>query len=45
MYVIVFGAGVIGLTTALVLHRSGHQVSIVTKHRTPNTVSDVAAAF
>lgn len=45
MHVIVFGAGVIGLTTALVLHRRQYQVSIYAKQKSPHTVSDVAAAF
>ena len=45
MKLIVLGAGVIGLTSALALRRAGHEVEIWAKDLTPQTTSDVAAAF
>lgn len=42
---IVVGAGVIGLSTAIVLRQSGHDVNIVAETVSPQTTSDVAAAF
>ena len=45
MKILVLGAGVVGLTTAIELARQGHDVEIWTKERTPHTTSDVAAAF
>ena len=51
MKILVLGAGVIGLTTALALVRRGdamhrrHEVEIWAKESTPDTTSDVAAAF
>ncbi len=41
----VVGAGVIGLTSAIRLLEQGHSVNIHAKEVTPNTTSDVAAAF
>ena len=41
---IVVGCGVSGLTTAVRLLEAGFKVRIVTRERTPNTTSDVAAA-
>jgi D-amino-acid oxidase len=41
---IVVGCGVSGLTTAVRLLESGFKVRIVTRERTPNTTSDIAAA-
>ena len=43
--ILVLGAGVIGLTSAIRLREAGYRVRIVTKARTPKTTSDVAAAF
>lgn len=43
--VLVIGAGVSGLTTALVLARDGHDVTTWAKDLTQNTTSAVAAAF
>ena len=43
--VIVVGAGVIGLTTALVAARAGHKVTVVAANRPEDTVSSVAAAI
>ena len=42
---IVIGGGVIGLTTALRLRERGHAVTVVAERLTPETTSDVAAAF
>ncbi|MCC7019837.1 MAG: FAD-dependent oxidoreductase [Ardenticatenales bacterium] len=42
--VIVLGAGVIGLTTAIRLAESGRRVEIVARAFSPHTTSDVAAA-
>ena len=41
---IVVGCGVAGLTTAVRLLEAGFKVRVVTRERTPNTTSDVAAA-
>jgi len=41
---IVVGCGVAGLTTAFRLLEAGFAVKIVTRERTPNTTSDIAAA-
>ena len=41
----VVGAGVSGLTTAIRLLESGHEVEIVSDKFSPETVSDVAAAI
>jgi len=41
---IVVGCGVAGLTTACRLLEAGFKVRIVTRERTPNTTSDIAAA-
>jgi D-amino-acid oxidase len=41
---IVVGCGVSGLSTAVRLLETGFKVKIVTRERTPNTTSDVAAA-
>jgi D-amino-acid oxidase len=43
--VVVVGAGVIGLTTALVAARAGHKVMVVAANRPEETVSSVAAAI
>jgi D-amino-acid oxidase len=43
--VVVVGAGVIGLTTALVAARAGYAVTVVAAHRPEDTVSAVAAAI
>ena len=45
MNVRVVGAGVVGLTTAIVLLERGHAVDVIARERTPNTTSDVAAAI
>jgi len=45
MQVSVLGAGVSGLTTAIRLQESGFEVTIFAKSMSPNTVSDVAAAW
>jgi D-amino-acid oxidase len=42
--IVVVGAGVTGLTTALVLAREGVPVRVVARARSPHTTSDVAAA-
>src|SRR5512138_1341350 len=42
--IVVVGAGVAGLTTALVLAREGAKVRVVARERSPHTTSDVAAA-
>lgn len=42
--IVVVGAGVAGLTTALVLAREGAQVRVIARERSPHTTSDVAAA-
>ena len=41
----VVGAGVIGLSSAIRLLQEGHSVNIVAREMTPDTTSDVAAAF
>jgi D-amino-acid oxidase len=41
----VVGGGVIGLTNAIRLREAGHQVEILAREFSPNTTSDVAAAF
>lgn len=41
---VVVGCGVNGLTTAVRLLEAGFKVRIVTRERTPNTTSDIAAA-
>jgi D-amino-acid oxidase len=41
----VLGAGVVGLTTALRLREAGWRVTIFAREQTPDTTSDVAAAF
>jgi D-amino-acid oxidase len=43
--VIVLGAGVSGLTTAIVLAEAGHPVQVLAAARSPETTSNVAAAF
>ncbi|MBV1862152.1 MAG: FAD-binding oxidoreductase [Nannocystaceae bacterium] len=43
--VIVLGAGVCGLTTATVLAETGHAVQVLAAALSPNTTSNVAAAF
>jgi len=43
--ILVLGAGVIGLTTAINLRQEGHNVDIWAKAISPGTTSDVAAAF
>ena len=45
MEVTVLGAGVSGLTTSIRLLESGFNVKIVTEKMSPETVSDVAAAW
>jgi D-amino-acid oxidase len=45
MEILVLGAGVIGLTTAIQLRRLGHDVEVWAKAISPGTTSDVAAAF
>jgi len=45
MEITVLGAGVSGLTTAIRLLESGFEVTILTKEMSPNTVSDIAAAW
>ena len=41
----IVGAGVSGLSTAIRLLESGHEVEIVSDKFSPETVSDVAAAI
>ncbi|MHB8606383.1 MAG: FAD-dependent oxidoreductase [Thermoplasmatota archaeon] len=41
----VLGAGVSGLSCALVLADAGHEVNVVARERTPATTSDIAAAI
>ena len=41
----VIGAGVSGLSCAIRLLESGHQVEVVSDKYSPDTVSDVAAAI
>lgn len=41
----VIGAGAIGLTSAAKLLESGHRVTLFARESTPNTTSDVAAAY
>jgi glycine/D-amino acid oxidase-like deaminating enzyme len=43
--VVVIGCGVVGLTTALILLREGHEVTIVSKDTPPDTTSNAAGAF
>jgi D-amino-acid oxidase len=46
MRIVIVGAGVIGLSTAIALREAGYsQVTIVTSETTPNTTSDIAAAI
>ena len=45
MDITVLGAGVSGITTAIRLLESGFKVTIVAKNMSPDTVSDVAAAW
>ena len=45
MHITVLGAGVSGITTAIRLLESGFKVTILTRNMSPNTVSDVAAAW
>lgn len=45
MKVLVVGAGVVGLTTAVELARAGLTVEVWARELTPRTTSDVAAAF
>ena len=45
MQITVVGAGVSGLTTGIRLLQQGWQVRIISKEFSPNTVSDVAAAW
>jgi len=45
MNILVIGGGVIGLTTALVLHEKAHTVTVVAKEWAPHIVSSVAAAI
>jgi len=42
--VLVVGAGVIGMTTAVRLAEAGHGVRVLARERTPKTTSDVAGA-
>jgi D-amino-acid oxidase len=42
--IVVVGAGVAGLTTALVLAREGAKVRVIARDRSPHTTSDIAAA-
>jgi D-amino-acid oxidase len=43
--VLVLGAGVSGLSTAVLLHDAGYKVKIWAKDLTPDTTSNIAAAF
>ena len=43
--ILVIGAGVSGLSSAIMLQDAGYEVTIWAKDVTPNTTSDVAAAF
>ena len=45
MRVVVVGAGVVGLTSALRLRRAGHDVTVWAAALTPHTTSAVAAAL
>ena len=45
MDITVLGAGVSGITTAIRLLESGFKVTILARNMSPNTVSDVAAAW
>ncbi len=41
----IIGAGIIGLTTALLLLEKGHRVTLYSRATTPHTTSDVSAAL
>lgn len=43
--IVVLGSGVIGLTSAILLQESGYKVEIWSNKTSPDTTSDVAAAF
>lgn len=43
--ILVIGAGVSGLSSAILLHDAGNKVSIWAKDLTPDTTSNIAAAF
>ena len=45
MRCVVVGAGVSGLSCAIRLLESGHDVEVISDKFSPETVSDVAAAF
>jgi D-amino-acid oxidase len=45
LHIAVIGGGTIGLSTASRLLEAGHQVTVIARALTPETTSDVAAAF
>ncbi|MCA9837485.1 MAG: FAD-binding oxidoreductase [Trueperaceae bacterium] len=45
MNISIIGAGIIGLSTAIKLLEAGFDVTILSKSTTPNTTSDIAAAY
>ena len=45
MQITIVGAGVSGLSTGIRLLEQGYNVKIISKEFSPNTVSDVAAAW